>query len=49
METYLEVMAYWNTKTLEQKAKTLGEDILDKWFESIARSEFLTPAESMTK
>ena len=50
MDQYLQAMAWWNAKTLEQKARTVGEDVLDKWIEEIIRDEYLkTPEmEAMT-
>lgn len=41
MEGYLQVMAWWNGKDLTGKARVVGEDILDVWFEQIIRDEFL--------
>lgn len=41
LEEYLRVMAWWNAKDLTDKARVVGEDILDGWFEQIVRDEFL--------
>lgn len=41
LEGYLQVMAWWNAKDLTGKARVVGEDTLDRWFEQIIRDEFL--------
>jgi hypothetical protein len=41
LEGYLMVMAWWNAKDLTGKARVIGEDILDGWFEQVVRDEFL--------
>ena len=41
LEGYLKVMAWWNNKDLTGKARVIGEDIMDGWFEQIVRDEFL--------
>lgn len=41
LDGYLQVMAWWNGKDLTGKARVIGEDILDSWFEQVVRDEFL--------
>lgn len=41
LQEYLRVMAWWNGKDLTGKARVIGEDILDGWFEQVIRDEFL--------
>lgn len=41
MDDYLRLMAWWNTKTPEQKLAFVGVETLDKWVDEIARKQLL--------
>lgn len=56
MEKYLQMMAWWNSKTDEQKFAYVGIDTINKWVEGVIREETLNaevpapiPANSVTK
>ena len=41
MEDYLRLMAWWHTKTPEQKLAFVGVETLDKWVDEVARKQLL--------
>ena len=41
LDGYLQVMEWWNKKDLTAKARVIGENTLDGWFEQIIRDELL--------
>ena len=39
--THQEILAWWESKTTEQKFQTVGIEIVDKWVRGIIEEEFL--------
>jgi hypothetical protein len=39
--THQEILAWWESKTPEQKFQTVGVEIIDKWVRGIIEEEFL--------
>jgi len=39
--TYEQAIAWWESKTDEQKLRTVGIEVIDKWVRQIIEDEFL--------
>jgi hypothetical protein len=47
--TYEQVLAWWEKKSDEEKFRTVGVEVIDKWVRDIIKSEFESVIKPLSK